>query len=505
MPSPLQILLLPFHRRLQLQRLWSTAALGLWWGAIVGLFGAVLCLLIGRQLQVLWPLSLVVTGLLLGGLISLLRRRSLADTAAWIDATCCLHDGTATALAFSGLQQRSPVQALQLQLACDRLRPINPCSLIPLETPLLWKQGLIAAAAAVLLAMIGPHLQSADLTPQLSPTTTATATRTLQEELQQLQQLQQEQSADKSLLEALDAMNQTLSELAEAPGTPREAFAKLSQLEGSLQQLQQQLRNPASAKALAEIGDAMQLSEDLQPAGRALADGDLQKAETELQKLSLPDADRQTRRAVAEQLRKVQQQAAQSGRADEAGKAAGQMAEGLENGNQQSFQEGTQNLAAEARRQAGQKKLSEMLQQQSESLAQLRADIESEAGNLAQGQGRGGRKAGKGSSGDPRGSESARSASAQEMRLKGENSGQGDSETEMLPGEREEQPAEREYRANLERYESLQESSLDSEPVPPGQKQLIRRYFQLIRPRETPDTTPDSPLPSQGRGAGGEG
>jgi hypothetical protein len=75
----------------------------------------------------------------------------------------------------------------------------------------------------------------------------------------------------------------------------------------------------------------------------------------------------------------------------------------------------------------------------------------------------------------------------------------------MLPGEREEQPAEREYRANLERYESLQESSLDSEPVPPGQKQLIRRYFQLIRPRETPDTTPDSPLPSQGRGAGGEG
>jgi bacterioferritin-associated ferredoxin len=212
----------------------------------------------------------------------------------------------------------------------------------------------------------------------------------------------------------------------------------------------------------------------------------LQKAETELQKMNLPDADKQTRRAVAEQLRKVQQQAEQSGRADQAGKAAGQMAEGLENGSQQSFRDGTQNLAAEAGRQAGQKKLSEMLQQQSESLAQLRADLESQAGNIAQGQGKGGRRAGKGSSGDPRGDASGKAAAAQELRLKGENSGQGDSETEMLAGEREEQPAEREYRANLQRYESLQESSLDSEPVPAGQKQLIRRYFQLIRPVKQP-------------------
>jgi hypothetical protein len=311
---------------------------------------------------------------------------------------------------------------------------------------------------------------------------TAATAQALQQELQQLQQ---DLPVDKSLQEALDAMNQTLTELAEAPGTPREAFAKLSQLESSLQQMQQQLRNPASAKALADIGEAMQLSEDMQPAGRALSEGDLQKAETELQKMNLPNADRQTRRAVAEQLRKVQQQAEQSGRADQAGKAAGQMAEGLENGSQQSFRDGTQNLAAEARRQAGQKKLSEMLQQQSESLAQLRADLESQAGNIAQGQGKGGRRAGKGSSGDPRGDASGKAAAAQELRLKGENSGQGDSETEMLAGEREEEPAEREYRANLQRYESLQESSLDSEPVPAGQKQLIRRYFQLIRPRET--------------------
>ena len=482
MQPSLPVLLKPFHRRLRLQQVWTDASAGLFAGAVAGVLCAAVLWAGGIRLAVYWPALFVFIGTVLGSLKSLFRRQTLSGTAVWLDAVCRLHDGTSTALQFSGLKERTPVQALQLQLACDHLLGLDSRRLIPLDTPLLWKQGLIAAAAAMWLAIIGPQLRPDDPSPQLDAAVTAATAQALQQELRQLQQ---DQPADKSLQDALEAMNQTLTELAEAPGTPREAFAKLSQLESSLQQMQQQLRNPASAKALADIGEAMQLSEDMQPAGRALSEGDLQKAEAELQKMNLPNADRQTRRAVAEQLRKVQQQAEQSGRADQAGKAAGQMAEGLESGSQQSFRDGAQDLAAEARRQAGQKKLSEMLQQQSESLAQLRADLESEAGNIAQGQGKGGRRAGKGSSGDPRGDVSGKAAAAQELRLKGENSGQGDSETEMLAGEREEQPAEREYRANLQRYESLQESSLDSEPVPAGQKQLIRRYFQLIRPRET--------------------
>ncbi|MEY3458471.1 MAG: hypothetical protein RL215_1628, partial [Planctomycetota bacterium] len=277
--------------------------------------------------------------------------------------------------------------------------------------------------------------------------------------------------------------------LAENPGTPREAFAKLSNLENSLQKLQEQLRNPANAKALAEIGEALQLSEDTQPAGKALAEGDFQKAETELQKLKLPEADRQTRRAVSEQLRRVEQQSQQSSQAEQTGQAAAQMAEGLEQNNPQSFQDAAQQLAAQARQQNSRKKMTEMLEQQSESLAAMRADFESQAGNIAQGQGKGGRKAGKGSATDPRAQTASQSpaSAAKELRLKGESSGEGETQTETLPGEREEQSSEREYRQNLERYESLQESSLDSEPLPAGQKQTIRRYFQLIRPKQPGD------------------
>jgi hypothetical protein len=478
--------LLQFHQRRLLHHFWHYTATGLLIGSLAALALAVFATAAGQQLSLLWPVTLSATAALAALAAAAIRRPTLRQTATWLDSAADLNDSIATALEFSKMSAPSPIQTLQVNLTTIQLESLNPQNLVPLCTPLRWKQALIAAAAALLLVIVGPQFSRSAPTAaaaQISAAQTAPQAQALRE---QIRELQQQAPEDQSLKDALESMNQTLSELAENPGTPREAFAKLSNLENSLQQLQQQLQNPANAKALAEIGEALQLSEDTQPAGKALAEGDFQKAESELQKLNLPEADRQTRRAVAEQLRRVQQQSQQSPQSEQTGNAAEKMAEGLENNSQQSFQDGAQQLAAQARQQAGKKKMAEMLQQQSESLAAMRADFESQAGNIAQGQGKGGRKAGKGSATDPRGQTVSQSqaTAAKELRLKGENSGEGESQTETLPGEREEQTAEREYRQNLERYESLQESSLDSEPLPPGQKQTIRRYFQLIRPKQ---------------------
>lgn len=491
-PHPPQVLqsMLPnslyqFHQRRLLHHFWNYTATGLLIGALAALALAAFSTAAGWLISPLWPITLSAAAALIAATTAVVKRPTLSQTAAWLDSAASLNDAVATALEFSRLATLSPIQSLQLQLASLRLECLNPQHLVPLRTPLRWKQALIAAAAALLLVLVGPQFTRSASTaaPQISAAQTAPRTQAIKEQIRELQQQAQQ---DQSLTEALESMNQTLSELADNPGTPREAFAKLSNLENSLQQLQQQLQNPANSKALAEIGEALQLSEDTQPAGKALAEGDFQKAESELQKLNLPEADRQTRRAVAEQLRRIQQQSQQSSQTAQTGDAAEKMAEGLEKNNQQSFQDGAQQLAAQARQQASRKKMAEMLEQQSESLAAMRADFESQAGNVAQGQGKGGRKAGKGSAADPRGKASSQSpaTAAKELRLKGENSGEGESQTETLPGEREEQTAEREYQQNLERYQSLQESSLDSEAIPPGQKQTIRRYFQLIRPKQ---------------------
>ena len=484
LPTSLQT----FRHRRFLHQLWHHTASGLLIGSLTALSLATCAAVAGYRFSPIWPIAFSAIPAVFSAVFAIFKRETLQQTAAWLDEACNLQDSIATALEFSSLRERSPIQSLQVQLASHRLQMLNPTTLVPLHTPVRWKQALIAAAAAALLALVSPRLArtAAFAAPTISAATAAPQAQALQ---QQLRELQQQAPKDESLTEALESMNQTLTELAENPGTPREAFAKLSNLENSLQKLQEQLRNPANAKALAEIGEALQLSEDTQPAGKALAEGDFQKAETELQKLKLPEADRQTRRAVSEQLRRVEQQSQQSSQAEQTGQAAAQMAEGLEQNNPQSFQDAAQQLAAQARQQNSRKKMTEMLEQQSESLAAMRADFESQAGNIAQGQGKGGRKAGKGSATDPRAQTASQSpaSAAKELRLKGESSGEGETQTETLPGEREEQSSEREYRQNLERYESLQESSLDSEPLPAGQKQTIRRYFQLIRPKQPGD------------------
>ena len=68
------------------------------------------------------------------------------------------------------------------------------------------------------------------------------------------------------------------------------------------------------------------------------------------------------------------------------------------------------------------------------------------------------------------------------MNLKGEDSGTGDSDIETEQGTEEEQEAVRQYRRNADKYEALNESVLESESIPPGHRQTIRRYFEMIRP-----------------------
>jgi hypothetical protein len=67
--------------------------------------------------------------------------------------------------------------------------------------------------------------------------------------------------------------------------------------------------------------------------------------------------------------------------------------------------------------------------------------------------------------------------------LTGTLSEQGDSITETLDSE--EMTSAKsllQYRERYRQYERLSEAVLDSEPIPWGQRQVIRRYFDAIRP-----------------------
>ena len=132
----------------------------------------------------------------------------------------------------------------------------------------------------------------------------------------------------------------------------------------------------------------------------------------------------------------------------------------------------------------GQKnKLSDLLKKQSQCLSECKSECESEGRAQAQAQSnkKGGLKAGTGST-DLNGDKTAGQKTGREMNLKGEDSGTGDSDIETEQGTEEEQEAVRQYRRNADKYEALNESVLESESIPLGHRQTIRRYFEMIRP-----------------------
>ncbi len=61
--------------------------------------------------------------------------------------------------------------------------------------------------------------------------------------------------------------------------------------------------------------------------------------------------------------------------------------------------------------------------------------------------------------------------------------GEGASETETTHMPEGRQAAARAYREQYQKYRRMTEAALDSEPIPLGHRQTIRRYFELIRPQ----------------------
>jgi hypothetical protein len=77
--------------------------------------------------------------------------------------------------------------------------------------------------------------------------------------------------------------------------------------------------------------------------------------------------------------------------------------------------------------------------------------------------------------------------------------GEGESETETTHMPEGRQTAARAYRDQYQKYRRLSEAALNSEPIPLGHRQTIRRYFELIRPQgeEAEKADPKTPPPAQ--------
>jgi len=454
----------------------------------MGLFASavalVLCVLVrwitGWQLPALATLGLAVAGPALGYIVGVLGRRNWHDAAAAVDAHYGFKDRALTALDFLSTPDATRVQRLAVADAMEHLDRIDARQVVPSETPRLLPHAIAALAGAMLLLIFTTprHLQASPSGPL--DVVVASADRAA-EELKALEEYAREQQ-DPEIEKLVTELKQAIEALKEPGVDVREALAKMSQMQSALEQ-QQSKQNVGQVDAqLQAIGDALALSEAMAEAGKALSSKQLEKAAEELEKLELPQLDRQTEKAIKEKLDALARQMQDSG-SSSLSAAAGDISQGL-GGDGSRFKQGLKRLANASRNQSKRQKLTNLLKKQCDCLGECKSECEGNCDKESYNNAKGGKNWGRGASGNELAEQTPKLGGKYETRLTGRQSDQGEIEIETTHSPEGKQEAQREYRANYDKYRKISEAVLDSEPIPLGHRQTIRRYFEAIRPSQ---------------------
>jgi hypothetical protein len=479
MGKAIQSRLDPVRRRQQHHRALWCAAWGLVGSAAVVLACALLRRFAGWQISGGMIAALAALAPLAGYVAGLVWRRKLADAAGAIDAHYRLKDRAATALAFLEKSKTSGVHKLAVDDALAHLDRVDPKKVVPIQAPRVLPYAIAALAAAVVLLFVTARPAPVQASPAQPLLVVLDSADRVAEELKSLEKFAQEEK-DPELDKLIAELKQAVEELKQPGVDLREALATMSQMQTALEQQQAKFNLGQVEAQLQSLGAALALAEPLAEAGKALSAGQLDKAAEELEKLEAPQLDRQTEKALKEKLDALAKQMRDSG-ASALDQAVGAMSQGL-GGDGSKFKDGARRLAGEARKQGRRNKLTALLKSQCNCLGECKGECE--GNNPGHGKGKGGTKWGLGASGNELAERTPEIGGRYESRLNGKQTDEGEIEIETTHSPEGKQNAQRGYRETYDKYQKISEAVLESEPIPLGHRQTIRRYFEAIRPSQ---------------------
>lgn len=466
--------------RQQRQWLWQSVSRGLVTGGVIGCGLGVARLLGAESLSLVWIGLAIVSGPLAGLIYGAAVPRRDRDAAIAIDRQYGLKDRIATAFNFMHQASQSPLQQLQLDDAQTHVATVDPAQVAPIRAPRSWTWGVVLSVAALAIAFFSGPRDEVNAAIVQNDVVANQAVR-IAAGLEELEEFN-ENIADPEVEELLKELAEKIEELRQPGVDPKEALAKLSEMEAVLQSKQEQLADPSTEAALQEIGEALALAEPFQAAGEAMSQGEMEKAAEELAKLEMPKLDRQTERSLTEKLDQAKQNSSH-GTQRQLREAASQISAGLTQGDRSKFKDGMEGLAGECKKQGQRKKLSDLLRKQCNCLSECKSQCESECKSQAESKKKGGKNWGLAASGNDPGDKTAKLKTGPEMQITGAESASGDVDIETMASPEQQQEAIRQYREKVDKYEQISESVLDNEPIPLGHRQTIRRYFEMIRPQ----------------------
>jgi hypothetical protein len=374
----------------------------------------------------------------------------------------------------------------------QHLQRVEAKQVVPFVLPSSFRWAVVTTALAVVLLCWPMSRSQVNAGPSQPLDAIVAEAEVIEEDLMELlEELPEDHDPEvdalvKELLAKAEEMKQ--------PGVDvREALAKLSEMQSALQAVAAEFNVAATDEQLKAIGEALQSAEALSDAGKALQEGQYDKASEQLAKLDNPKLDRKESRAVADKLKKASENAAEKGM-KKLSEAAKNAAEGLDKKDSSQTKEGLSKLSESAKKQAGSKKISQMLKQQSDKLGESKANCQGNSpdkGNqLAR---KPSQKAGQGTNSNVQGDRTEFAAKRSEQKIQGQKGEQGDADTETLSTTEASEQSKRELKEVYQRYRKLSDAVLESEDIPLGHRQTIRRYFEAIRPgREDANSTPSN-------------
>jgi hypothetical protein len=427
----------------------------------------------------LWALAILVAGPVLGAIVGLVRGRSAQVAAAAVDQQYGLKDRVLSAIDFIRRGQPTALHALQVADAERHIAGLDPRRVAPFRLPVTLPYALGALALALGL-LFWPRAGTVQAKPAEPLEVVLAAADLAEESLEDLQEAAQKEN-DPKLKELVQKLTETIQDM-KLPGVDtKEALAKLSEMQAAIAAQQAQFNVGLVDAQMQALGEAMASTQALEGAGQALQQGKYDKAAEQLEKVE-PKFDRKETKTLKEKLAQAAKAMEDAGLSD-LSTATTELLESLDD--EASAQGACKTLGNLARGQGRRKRITDLLTLSTAKLGEckgncnknntakirLKRKSEKPASNW-----------GMSISGNTDGDKTKLDSDHKREQVQGQM-GEGASETETTHMPEGRQTAARAYREQYRKYRRMTEAALNSEPIPLGQRETIRRYFELIRPQ----------------------
>jgi hypothetical protein len=446
---------------------------------------------------VLLFLLIVLLGFIFGGVAGYFFPVDRYESARLADRYYHFKDRLLTATKLLSCSEATLMERLQVDDAAGYARRVDPKSVIPYRLPSSFFAAVFMTGIAVSLGFILPYCsqqQNTVIAARL-PEIVAVA-ETLQSELvEKIEELAEKNPEETKLKELSGELQKLVKQLDQSAADPKASLSTLSEMEEAIRSVLSEFRAETFDISMKEVADAMSAAETTRGISQLLREEKYAQAAKELKEFdaqSMETMSKQERNAVGDQMRKTlenmdhrNQKALQ--------KTTEKLAGGFDQNDGDKLREGADEFAAECNKQALRKEIGNSLEGKLTLLGLSKAESMG-SGGLSNNSNSGGdnknksdsgdKNWGTGAAGNPAAGEATQLDAKRELQNITGILGQGESEIEKInSNEITQEKIVREQRESFQEYHKIAETVLESEPIPFGQRQMIRRYFELIRPK----------------------